>query len=1231
MIRRGFGAIVSQAQGLGLAPSREVYLPLFQGTERYRVVRQLGQGGMGVVYEAHDLVRGVPVALKTMRGESTGEGIARLKAEFRSLADVQHPNLVALYELERAGDLWFFTMELLRGQAFSSLLEGASAAPPPTVPDDWAPTEQDVAVDHGALSSGLEPEKIGGFFAQIARGVAALHARGKLHRDLKPSNVMIEPSGRAVILDFGLVSEAGEAADGRIMGTPVFMAPEQALGHALTEACDWYAFGTMLYRAVCGALPFGTGKSAVAAKMLGAPPTAAALLAGELGRLADELIRFEPSERPRGAEVLARLEAYAHERASGSTTPGPRRSSAGPVGRTAEVAMLESSLRHAERGRLSFALVTGDSGIGKSELLSSFAQRCAERGAVVLTGRCFDRENIPYKMLDPLVDDLVTRLGTSLAEQRRELSRVSGADKAALARMFPAFAALEPELPPLNEPEVELRARGFAALVETLRVIRRARPVVLWIDDVQWGDADSLGFFAELLRSEDPPPLLCVLSGRSEDSPVHRWFDAWPPGTFAVEIDRISVGPLSTEAARELALSELPIGARDRLARAQLIAQESGGSPLWVRILASATEAKAPSLEGLVLERVLRLNLAERQLVVMAAIAVRPLSLAIAQHISGGPEALQTAAARPCADLLLRVEWTQATSWYEPFHDRVRQILLDRLSPAERVALHRALAELLEELSADPELLALHYQGAKDPERAARYAEIAAEAAARSLAFDRAATLYQIALDGPAPSDRVRLLGALANALTGAGKRREAGHVLLAASELATGEAQRSLRIQALRSFLLAGYVSESLAAVAPELERIGFAVPRSARASLLSAGLLALRSSLVRTVERDDAAVAPDDLAALELMWDVAAGLSIVDPMLGAKFDAFHGLLARRVGARTHLLRSLLTQAINVASVGESAAYADRRAKIEDLKGRVPSELSHAQVAYGLAVADTYRADWAAGHRGLLEARRRFSRMPEIQPEVGWSGALLVYVCHQLGRLREARRWLAQSVIDSDARGDLWSQIVVRTGFANALWLSSGEDRKAQAALEEAERLCSERQYTLVDGWTLYARCLLDLFRDDPLQALKTLEAAWPRLKRNFYLHVTALRISTLEARGRAAMSAFRRGLGARYGQLARADARRLEREGTPWSLGIAATLRAGLAPEADVPEQLRAAEAAFERADMLMHVQLLRRRRGALLGGDTGRSIVATTDQWAQDQGLIDLEGMSRVWVGF
>ena len=113
--------------------------------------------------------------------------------------------------------------------------------------------------------------------------------------------------------------------------------------------------------------------------------------------------------------------------------------------------------------------------------------------------------------------------------------------------------------------------------------------------------------------------------------------------------------------------------------------------------------------------------------------------------------------------------------------------------------------------------------------------------------------------------------------------------------------------------------------------------------------------------------------------------------------------------------------------------------------------------------------------------------------------------------------------------------------------------------------------------------------------------------------------------------MSAFRRGLGARYGQLARADARRLEREGTPWSLGIAATLRAGLAPEADVPEQLRAAEAAFERADMLMHVQLLRRRRGALLGGDTGRSIVATTDQWAQDQGLIDLEGMSRVWVGF
>ncbi len=1186
---------------------------------------------MGVVYEAHDVVRGVPVALKTVRGESTTEGITRLKAEFRSLADVQHPNLVALYELERAGDVWFFTMELLRGQALSSLLDSANTPPPPTVPDDWAPTEQDVASDQGSPLAGLEPGEIGGIFAQIARGVAALHARGKLHRDLKPSNVMIEPSGRAVILDFGLVSEAGEAADGRIMGTPVFMAPEQALGHALTEACDWYAFGTMLYRAVSGALPFGVGKSALAAKMRRTAPTAAALTAGELGRLADDLIRFEPSERPRGAEVLARLEAFSPERASGSTSPGTRRGAGGPLGRATEVSTLESSLRHAESGRLSFALVTGDSGIGKSELLSFFAQRCAERGAVVLTGRCFDRENIPYKMLDPLVDALVTRLGSTLAEERLALDTVDARDKAALARMFPVFAALERGLPEVNEPEVELRARGFAALVEVLRLIRRARQVVLWIDDVQWGDADSLGFFAELLRSEEPPALLCVLSGRGEDSPVHRWFDAWPPGTFAVEIDRVSVGPLAPDAARELALSELPIGAQDRLVRAQLIAEESGGSPLWVRILASAPDTKAPSLDQLILDRVLRLNLAERQLVVMAAIAARPLSLAIAQHIAGGAEALQTAAARPCAELLLRVEWMRATSWYEPFHDRVRQILLDRMSSAERAALHRALAELLEELAADPELLALHYQGAGDPEQAARYAAIAADAAAKSLAFDRAATLYQIALAGPALTDRVRLLGALANALTGAGKRREAGHVLLEASQRSTGETQRSLRIQALRSFLLAGYVTESLAAVAPELERIGFTAPRSARSSLLGAGLLALRSSLVRVEERDDSAVAPEQLNALELMWDVAAGLSIVDPVLGSKFDAYHGLLARRSGSRTHLLRSLITQAINVASVGQSAAYAERCAKIDDLKTRVTSELSHAQIAYGLAVADTYRADWAVGHRGLLEARRRFSRMPEVQPEVGWSGALLVYVCHQLGRLREARRWLAQGVIDSDARGDLWSQIVVRTGFANALWLTSGEDRKAQAALEEAERLCSERQYTLVDGWTLYARCLLDLFCDEPLEALKKLDAAWPRLKKNFYLHVTALRISALEARGRAAMSAFRRGLGARFGHLARADARRLEREGTPWSVAIAATLRAGLAPEHETPERLREAEAAFERADMLMHVQLLRRRRGALLSGDTGRSIVATTDQWALDQGLTDVEGVSRVWVGF
>src|SRR3569623_338570 len=172
----------------------------FSGTERFQLIRQLGMGGMGVVYEAHDRKTGEKVALKTLRNVD-GTAILLFKQEFRALAGIHNPNLIRLGELfESRGDL-FFTMELLEGMHLMSwLLRG----------------------DKARLRDTL---------TQLVPGLGVLHDAGHVHRDVKPSNVLVT-KGRVVLLDFGLATRHDDGAlswpDVAMVGTPDYMAPEQA-------------------------------------------------------------------------------------------------------------------------------------------------------------------------------------------------------------------------------------------------------------------------------------------------------------------------------------------------------------------------------------------------------------------------------------------------------------------------------------------------------------------------------------------------------------------------------------------------------------------------------------------------------------------------------------------------------------------------------------------------------------------------------------------------------------------------------------------------------------------------------------------------------------------------------------------------------------------------------------------------------------------------------------------
>ena len=198
--------------------------PDFTGTERFELIRRLGEGGFGVVYEAFDHHRSSKVALKLLR-EGEGAALYRFKREFRALADVSHPNLVALDELPRRR-----RVVVLHDGARSRRARHRVRAP-----DQWPRAMP--AIRSAARAAGSNEPRLRSSLAQIADALNSIHRLGIVHRDIKPSNVLVTPKGRVVVLDFGLVAERpvrspsdGDTSIGEVgvvLGTPAYMAPEQ--------------------------------------------------------------------------------------------------------------------------------------------------------------------------------------------------------------------------------------------------------------------------------------------------------------------------------------------------------------------------------------------------------------------------------------------------------------------------------------------------------------------------------------------------------------------------------------------------------------------------------------------------------------------------------------------------------------------------------------------------------------------------------------------------------------------------------------------------------------------------------------------------------------------------------------------------------------------------------------------------------------------------------------------
>jgi WD40 repeat protein/predicted Ser/Thr protein kinase len=258
----------------------------------YRVLKVLGQGGMGVVFLAEDVRLGRRVALKTMRPEAAQMANAkqRFLREARGTAAIEHDHIIPIFQVGEENGVPFLAMPLLRGEPLDERLKRAGGKPLPV----------------------REIVRIG---REIAEGLAAAHEQGLIHRDIKPANVWLEGErGRVKVLDFGLARAAGENTNltqsGAIVGTPAYMAPEQARGEAIDPRCDLFSLGCLLYQMCTGQRPFNGPDTmsilmSLALDQPASPRQHNAELPAELSDLITRLLAKKPEDRPASARAVA--------------------------------------------------------------------------------------------------------------------------------------------------------------------------------------------------------------------------------------------------------------------------------------------------------------------------------------------------------------------------------------------------------------------------------------------------------------------------------------------------------------------------------------------------------------------------------------------------------------------------------------------------------------------------------------------------------------------------------------------------------------------------------------------------------------------------------------------------------------------------------------------------------------------------------------------------------------
>ena len=719
---------------------------------RYALLEEIGRGGMGIVYRAHDPLLDRRVAVKMIPPEVFSVAAEeRFRDEARLIAQMDHPAIVPIYDLGRHQGNFFYVMPLIEGKTLRELLRG------------------------GTLRLGEILE----ILAQAAEALAHSHEQGVVHRDIKPENLMASiergtgprSTARVWVMDFGLAREIREGTwsgsgaesdggDGGVLrGTALYMSPERIHGEAVGPPSDLFALGVVLYECLAGEPPF-RGKTAlkVVYQILNEEPRGLRDRGLEIDPALEDLVQRclakDPAERPSDGRVLAadlrRLNAaQALEIRARPLVPSVAALRvAHTVGREIELRRLFDELAEVSRGGARWILLDGDAGVGKTRLLEDFARQAALRGACVLQGRVDDRGALPLQGLCELIRDACRKH----PEVVPELSDLA----LDLTSWFPTLREVEELrrvateasgiwLPTDTEPEPvvfhELLARVLGRFGE-------GRSQVLLLENLHDGDA-TLEALDYLVRRLGSRPLLVVGTFRrdllSADHRLHRMSAA------AASDPRLipwTLEPLRREGLISL-IGQL-LGGEPSAAVVETFVDATAGNPFFVQELAralreqgvlgrvgasvdwllegSAADLLPATIQQTVESRLEHLSREERLLLEVAAALGRSFSEGELEDAAVVAAEMAPTVVDAALDALVERQWLLEVAERElSFPSGIVREVIERGMPRRRRRrLHQRLGELLEERwegsheDALPRLVE-HFRAADMPEKAVLY------------------------------------------------------------------------------------------------------------------------------------------------------------------------------------------------------------------------------------------------------------------------------------------------------------------------------------------------------------------------------------------------------------------------------------------------------------------------------------------------------------------------------